>query len=61
MSKVAVATEGSKAYRTIRNFDPETTLSIWLMRIVIEEPLVRLRKASRPDPGCNQHLVPAQA
>src|SRR5687768_8502594 len=46
------------AYRTIRNFNGETTLSIWLMRIVIEEALVRLRKKPRTGLGCNQRLAP---
>jgi RNA polymerase sigma-70 factor (ECF subfamily) len=48
------------AYRTIGNFSGETKLSIWLMRIVIGEALVRLRKAPRTvlEPG--QGLVGAR-
>src|SRR5688572_21058874 len=46
-----------QAYRTIRNFNGETTLSIWLMRIVIGEALVRLPKGSHTGLECNQHLV----
>ena len=43
------------AYRTIGNFTGETTLSVWLMRIVIGEALVRLRDGFRTDLECNRH------
>jgi hypothetical protein len=45
------------AYRTIGNFDGETKLSIWLMRIVIAEALVRLGKAPCAGPKSGKDLV----
>ena len=45
------------AYRTIGTFTGETKLSIWLMRIVIDEALGRLRKASPASLACDPDLV----
>ncbi len=45
------------AFRTIGNFDGETKLSIWLMRIVIGEALARLPKGSRSALKRNQHPI----
>ena len=45
------------AYRTIGNFTGETKLSIWLMRMVIDEALGRLRKASSASLASDPELV----
>jgi DNA-directed RNA polymerase specialized sigma24 family protein len=58
-AEAAVESAWLLAYRTIGNFTGDTRLSVWLMRIVIAEALVRLRKASRTDLQCNQHPGPS--
>lgn len=53
----AVETAWLVAYRTIGKFTGETKLSTWLMRIVIDEALGRLRKASSAGITCDPNLV----
>ena len=53
----AVESAWLRAYRTIRTFSGETTLSIWLMRIVVGEALVRLRNVPGGVLKSDQKLV----